>query len=44
MTTQFHLRELQKDLELITYPSPLSRLHVRLPGKLWQDRLKMMRD
>lgn len=44
MTTQFHLRELQKDLEQITYPSPLSRLHVRLPGKLWQDKLKSMKE
>ena len=44
MTTQFHLKELEKDLQQIAYPSPLSRVHVKLPGKLWQDRLNDMRQ
>lgn len=44
MTTQFHLKELQNDLEQISYPSALSRVHVKLPGKLWQEKLKSMRE
>jgi hypothetical protein len=44
LTTQFHLKELVNDLQDITYSTPLSRIHVKLPGKLWQDRLKQMRD
>lgn len=44
LTTQFHLKELTNDLSEIVYPTPLSRLHVRLPGRLWQDKLKEMKD
>lgn len=44
LTTQFHLKELANDLNEITYPTALSRLHVRLPGRLWQDKLKEMRE
>ena len=44
MTTQFHLKELEKDLEQISYPSPLSRVHVKLPGKIWQDKMSSMRE
>jgi signal recognition particle GTPase len=44
LTTQFHLKELSNDLEQITYSTPLSRIHVKLPGKLWQDKLKEMRE
>lgn len=44
LTAQFHLKELSNDLEQITYPTPLSRIHVKLPGKLWQDKLKEMRE
>lgn len=44
LTTQFHLKELSNDLQQITYPSPLSRVHVKMPGKLWQDKLREMRD
>lgn len=44
MTTQFHLKELCSDLEQITYPTPLSRIHVKLPGKYWQEKLKSMRE
>lgn len=44
LTTQFHLKELSNDLQQITYSSPLSRVHVKMPGKLWQDKLREMRD
>jgi hypothetical protein len=44
LTTQFHLRELANDLQEISYPTPLSRLHVKLPGRLWQDKLREMRE
>ena len=44
LTTQFHLKELINDLQLITYSTPLSKIHVKLPGRLWQDKLKQMRD
>lgn len=44
LTTQFHLKELANDLAEITYPTPLSRVHVKLPGRLWQDKLKEMRE
>ena len=44
LTTQYHLKELSSDLEQIVYPSPLSRVHVKLPGKLWQDKLKDMKE
>lgn len=44
LTTQFHLKELVNDLSDITYPTPLSRVHAKLPGRLWQDKLREMRD
>lgn len=44
VTTQFHLKELSLDIQNITYTTPLSRVHVKLPGRLWQDKLKEMRD
>lgn len=44
MTTQFHLKELHNDLDEISYPTPLSKVHVKLPGKLWQDKLKAMKE
>ncbi len=44
LTTQFHLKELANDLADITYTTPLSRVHVKLPGRLWQDKLKEMRE
>jgi signal recognition particle GTPase len=44
LTTQFHLKELSNDLQLINYPTPLSRVHAKLPGKLWQEKLRDMRD
>jgi hypothetical protein len=44
LTTQFHLKELANDLQQLSYPSPLSRVHVKMPGKLWQDKLREMRD
>ncbi len=44
MTTQFHLKELCNDLDQITYPTPLSKIHVKLPGKYWQEKLKNMRE
>ena len=44
VTTQFHLKELSLDIQNITYTTPLSRVHVKLPGRLWQDKLKEMRE
>lgn len=44
VTTQFHLKELALDIQNITYTTPLSRVHVKLPGRLWQDKLKEMRE
>ncbi len=44
LTTQFHLKELSNDLQQITYPTPLSRVHIKLPGKLWQDKLREMKE
>ena len=44
LTTQFHLKELNNDLQMITYSTPLSRIHVKLSGKLWQEKLREMRE
>jgi signal recognition particle GTPase len=44
LTTQFHLKDLIADLDQITYISPLSKIHVKLPGKFWQDKLKEMKE
>ena len=29
---------------MITYSTPLSRIHVKLSGKLWQEKLREMRE
>jgi hypothetical protein len=44
LTTMFHLKELVNDLADISYPTPLSRVHAKLPGRLWQDKLREMRE
>lgn len=44
LTTQFHVKELLKDLEDIVYPSELSKIQTQLPGKVWQQKLKAMKD
>ena len=43
-TTQFHAKELLRDLEDIHYPNTLSRLQTHLPGKVWHDRIKIVKD
>lgn len=44
MTTQFHAKELLSDLGNITYPHELSKIQVKLVGKIWIDRIKLIRD
>ena len=33
-----------KDLEGIHYPTTLSRIQTILPGKVWQERIKIIRE
>lgn len=44
LTTQFHVKELLNDLQDIIYPSELSKLQTQLPGKVWVERLRLIKD
>jgi len=43
LTTQFHVKELTNDLELISYASPLARIQIKLPGRVWQERIRSIK-
>ena len=38
------VKELLRDLEDIHYPTTLSKLQTHLPGKVWQERIKIVKD
>lgn len=44
LTTQFHVKELLNDLQDIIYPNALSKLQTHFTGKVWCERMKLIKD
>lgn len=41
---QYRVKELTNDLQEIKYPNTLSRLQTHLPGKVWAEKIKKIKD